>query len=610
MNSLMTVFSTVVGMSMTASYVALGVILIRLLLKRVPKIFSYLLWLAVFFRLVCPGSFTSVFSFLNVVKPAMLPDALPETLVMAGLENINYAINGTVDSSVGSTLPLDAVMGVSPLSMMMLTGSMVWITGVMVLLIWNIFSYFKIAGKIKTATLLDASLPHIYETDQISTPFVFGFRRPRIYLPAGISSRELPYVLAHETVHIKRRDYLIKPAAFLLLIIHWFNPLMWLCFALMVKDMEMSCDETVIRNKGQEIKADYSNSLLALAVQKNSFWQATPLAFGENNIKERIKNVIHYRKPRVWIGAAIIIVITALMIGFIANPINGTATGQKTYSGYAVDKLLANKTPYVGNASKVIALIDAMPLPEGVVRDKVELQTSAEPYGITINYRINNASAITAEDGIIGNVFDRNAILLFALVDNVQIINIRFADSTGQLEGYSWSKSRSRIEQVMQGDVRLYSDNIGKLKELIDRLSSVYVSYGYTDGNTVANNANKVKNCLEKIMTSPMASSNPYDYLNAHPAEVETIIAMDEKALPYLFSEFAKGGQTGLKGSLMEILCRKILGSEDIKYASTNHQDWYDSYKKHIQEITDKNSLVWVQDHYPKGVLILGGEQN
>jgi len=609
MNSLMTVFSTVVDMSMTASYVALGVILIRQLLKRAPKIFSYLLWLAVFFRLVCPGSFTSVFSFLNVIKPAMQPDALPEVLVMAGLGNINDAINGTVNSSVGSTLPLVAAMDVSPLSMMMLLGSMVWMAGVMVLLIWNIFSYFKIAGKIKTATLLDASLPDIYETDQISTPFVFGFRRPRIYLPAGISPRELPYVLAHETVHIKRRDYLIKPAAFLVLIIHWFNPLMWFCFALMVKDMEMSCDETVIRNKGQEIKEDYSNSLLALAVQKNSFWQATPLAFGANNIKERIKNVIHYRKPGVWIGTAAVVMIVALMIGFVANPVNDTAAGQETYAGYAVDKLLANKTPYVGNASKVIALIDAMPLPKGVVRDKVELQTSTAPYGLTIQYRINDDSAISAENGMIGDVFGRNAILLFSLVDNVEVINIKFTDSAGKYEGYSTTYLRSRIEQIMQRDVRVYAESADLLKELLTRLEHAYFSLG-NEGNTAVNKAKQIELCLEKIMSSPLPSSNPYDYIKAHQAEYNIILAMDEQALPYLFSEFAKGGQTGLKGSVMEILCRKILGSEDIKYASTNHQDWYDAYKKHIEEITDKNSLAWVQDHYPKGVLILGGEQN
>ncbi|AHF09486.1 MULTISPECIES: M56 family metallopeptidase [Dehalobacter] len=609
MNSLMTVFSTVVDMSITASYVALGVILIRLLLKRAPKIFSYLLWLAVFFRLVCPGSFTSVFSFLNVVRPAMQPDALSETLVMAGLENINYAINGTINGSVGSTLPLVAAMGVSPLPMLMLLGSMVWIAGVTVLLIWNIFSYFKIAGKIKTATLLDASLPHIYETDQISTPFVFGFIRPRIYLPAGISPRGLPYVLAHETVHIKRRDYLIKPAAFLILIIHWFNPLMWLCFALMVKDMEMSCDETVIRNKGQGVKADYSNSLLALAVQKNSFWQAAPLAFGENNIKARIKNVIHYRKPGVWIGTAAVVAIVALMIGFVANPVNDTAAGQETYAGYAVDKLLANKTPYVGNAVKVIALIDAMPLPEGVVRDKVELQTSTAPYGLTIHYRINDDSAISAEDGMIGDVFGRNAILLFSLVDNVEVINIKFTDSVGKYEGYSTTYLRSRMEQMMQRDVRVYAESADLLKELLTRLEHAYFSLG-NEGNTAVNKAKQIELCLEKIMSSPLPSSNPYDYIKAHQAEYNIILAMDEQALPYLFSEFAKGGQTGLKGSLMEILCRKILGSEDIKYASTNHQDWYDAYKKHIQEITDKNSLIWVQDHYPKGVLILGGEQN
>ncbi|UZN01087.1 M56 family metallopeptidase [Lysinibacillus sp. MHQ-1] len=144
-------------------------------------------------------------------------------------------------------------------------GSLIWITGIVILLLFSILSYLKILVKVRTATLVK---DNIYETDQIDTPFVCGFLKPKIYIPIGMSDHELSYILLHEKIHIMRRDYLIKPFAFMLLIIHWFNPLMWLSYALMSKDMEMSCDESVVNKMGHQIKGSYSTSLLTLSVSK------------------------------------------------------------------------------------------------------------------------------------------------------------------------------------------------------------------------------------------------------------------------------------------------------------------------------------------------------
>lgn len=152
------------------------------------------------------------------------------------------------------------------------------------------------------------------------TPFVFGFLKPRIYIPAGMSEQELSHILLHEQTHIDRRDYLVKPLMFLLVILHWFNPLMWLSFVLMSKDMEMSCDEVVIRKLGPQVKSSYSGSLLGFSARRSGLMTGSPLAFGESSVKARIKHILAYRKPTSRSMAACTLLIVILLIGCTANP--------------------------------------------------------------------------------------------------------------------------------------------------------------------------------------------------------------------------------------------------------------------------------------------------
>ena len=324
MNVLQVLFTTVLNMSITASFVAMGVIVARLMLKKMPRIFSYALWSAVLIRLVLPISFTSTFSFLSVIKPgtqqttgaiAYVPynvSLMQTPGIDVGADNINKAANGSLPQAVqtGSVNPLQIVMAIL---------SVVWVVGVAVLIIYSVISYLKVINKVKTSTLVR---DEIFETDRISTPFVCGFIKPKIYIPTDILQRELPYILAHERVHIKRLDYLIKPFAFLVLSVHWFNPFMWLSFFLMSKDLEMSCDESVLKISGDETRTNYSHSLLALATGKRQLLSGSPLAFGESNVKARIKNVINYKKPAFGVVVVALIATVALVVLFTANPKN------------------------------------------------------------------------------------------------------------------------------------------------------------------------------------------------------------------------------------------------------------------------------------------------
>lgn len=473
MNSLQVLFTTVLNMSITASFVAVGVILARLILKKMPKIFSYALWSAVLMRLVFPVSFTSTFSFLRVIKPGMqqTPGALtyvPYNIGFMPTPGIDVGVNG-INKAVNSSLP-QAVLtaSVNPMQIVMAVLSIVWVAGVALLILYSVISYLKVMNNVKTSTLLR---DEIYETDRIITPFVCGFIKPKIYIPTDISQNELSYILVHERVHIKRLDYLIKPFAFLVLSVHWFNPLIWFSFFLMSKDLEMSCDESVLNISGDETRANYSQSLLALATGKRQLLSGSPLAFGESNAKARIKNVLNYKKPPFWVVVAALIATVALFVLFTANPKNDLLATTGVHSGYKTETLMANKTLYVGNNSKVVALIDAMPLPTGVVRDSVKLQTSATPYGITIHYTANDL------EGIKSAFSYRNAILLLSLVDNVDVINCEISDNTDKAKASfstsTFSYTRVMAEQLMGGDVRHYASNTDTIITLIDRLNSI-----------------------------------------------------------------------------------------------------------------------------------------
>jgi len=605
MNALQVLFTTVLNMSITASFVAIGVIFARLILKRVPRIFSFVLWSAVLIRLVFPASFTSTFSLLSVIKPEQQTSGalayVPYNVGLMQTPGIDVGVDG-ISKAVNSSLP-QAVIGasVNPMQIVMAILSIVWVVGVAMLILYSVISYRKVINNVKTATLVS---DNIFETDRIVTPFVCGFIKPKIYIPTDILQNELSYIVAHERVHIKRLDYLIKPFAFLVLSVHWFNPLMWISFFLMSKDLEMSCDESVLRISGDETRANYSQSLLALATGKRQLLSGSPLAFGESNAKARIKNVLNYKKPSFWVVVAALIATFALVVLFTANPKNDLLA-KGVYSGYKTETLMANKTLYVGDNSKVVALIDAMPLPAGVVRDSIQLQTSATPYSITIHYTVSEL------EGLNNTYAFRNPILLFSLVDNVDVIYSSILDITSKpsTSTSTFPYTREMAEKLMGGDVRHYASNADTLITFIDRLNSIPFGKKITapDTNKITAqgpNENQIEKYLAIIMSSPQISSNPQDYIKAHENEYNAILAMDHKALTYLFSEFKKGGQNGLKGHIMINLCRTILGGEDIRSAITTPQDWYDTYKDHIQRMVNENGIDWVHQNAPKGSLI------
>lgn len=319
------IFLRVFNMSVTASYVLLALLVIRLLLKRAPKKYSYLLWSVAAFRLSCPVSFSSIFSLFNA-KPFDMTIAqsgggaalryIPDDVGVMAVPKVTTGIP-TMNAFVRDSLPAAApAASVNPLQIWIFIGAILWFVGMAALLVYSVAAVIRLKRLVATAIRLKGN---VYESDRIRSPFVLGFIQPRIYIPFGLGEKEKGYILKHESYHLKRKDHLIKPFAFLILAVHWFNPLVWLAFALMTRDMEMSCDEKVLDATGADLAKEYGMSLLAFAANRR-FPAAGPLAFGEAGIRERVKNILRFRKSKRWVTRLAASVCMVAIAACAANP--------------------------------------------------------------------------------------------------------------------------------------------------------------------------------------------------------------------------------------------------------------------------------------------------
>ncbi|MGI5895019.1 MAG: M56 family metallopeptidase [Candidatus Merdivicinus sp.] len=591
-----TIFDTILQMTVTASLCIPVILLIRLFLKKAPRVFSYALWSVVLFRLLCPISFESVLSLIpstKVVEPTG-QTGLPFQ-VSTNVPAIDTPVNQYLGSHYyeGVTVPEGFSLDLSRIA------AVIWLMGCILLLGISLISLFRLRKKLRGAVWEEAN---IYQARGLETAFVLGFFRPKIYLPEGLSEKERQYILLHEQTHIRRKDYLIRLAAFAALCLHWFNPLVWLAFFVSSRDMEMSCDEAVLKKLGNEVKKDYSTSLLSLASGRR--WVGgTPLAFGEGDTKSRIKNVLSYRKPAFWVLIAAVIAVAVTVFLLAANPKESKKTVLESPFGqeYAVRELVYEgpqysftvsvesaphyrleedgtllesndwslraseeeewtdcgnleefsltaenfdslffpfldgqeemienlrqnndkawetvrkngttairyqfllqkdggiylsygyegdtasnirwlfalttdsqmaadaewlfnlRTAYIGNNSAVGALLDALNFPQP--RNGFSLQTNAQPYGLTVNFNEDASDLLP---------YEKNAVLLFALIDNLDEITYQFA-SQAPVYTRDWAE-----KWIELSDVRVKSEE--ELFSLLNLLN------GIVDGETI-----------------------------------------------------------------------------------------------------------------------------
>ena len=306
-------FLEIVNRSIAASWIVIAVLVLRLCLKKTPKWVNVLLWGIVAVRLIFPFSIESALSLIpsaETVSPSIMMETAPS--VQTGVPALDQVINPVIDHSLSPAPGASA----NPLQIWIPVLTVIWLLGVAALFLYSAVSYRRLRRRVCEAVILR---DNIYQSENVCSPFVLGIIRPKIYLPYHMDKREMDHVIAHEQTHIRRRDHWWKPLGFLLLTVHWFNPLLWLAYILLCRDIELACDEKVIREMGSEQRADYTQALVSCSVSRRSI-AACPLAFGEVGIKERVKSVMNYKKPAFWIVLASVVVCAVAAVCFLTDP--------------------------------------------------------------------------------------------------------------------------------------------------------------------------------------------------------------------------------------------------------------------------------------------------
>lgn len=609
------------NMSLTAGVVILFVLLARLLLRRAPKTFSYALWAVVLFRLLCPVSLSSGLSLFSLVDAPVSEqntmEYIPPNIVHMEEPEVNLPLPG-VSEVINRTLPSgEEQLVADPLAAPVVIATWVWMAGIAALLIYSIVSLLRLRRKLMSSARLR---DNIRLADQISSPFVMGLFRPKIYLPSSLSGDEREYIILHEQYHIRRGDHIVKLLAFAALCVHWFNPLVWLAFFLSGKDMEMSCDEAVLRKLGPEIRSAYSQSLLSLATGRRVIG-GTPLAFGEGDTKSRIKNTLKWKRPAVGIVAAAVVVCAVVIAVCALNPQKGEEQGIGAAEG-DTGAAASDGTDDPVRADLLDAAVSA------AVWEFVEQQsfyeTNEEWFCCESHIILDTEDSVfSSEDGVFEeqltvyavadykayDVSNQGLTVEWAWTIPAAVITFAVADGdtytvtdfwTPRDGGYYEEDVMDRFPRSLWDDV---CDNTEKREAdslaLDQACCAQAVRYSGVDTGAI------IARLFEEIASSPATASDPGDYINAHYAERRELLCYGDYTLRYIFSEFLAGGQTGLKGHLMRIIMEELIGGEVIKLAADTGQEYFDAWLTMARRVQAEQGNTYVQERLPKAWMLL-----
>ena len=306
-------FLNILNMSIAASWLILAVVLLRFLLKKAPKWIIILLWGIVALRLAVPFSFESALSLIPSAETFNAHNIQYETpAISSGIPAVNNAVNPVL----GETFAPNSVGSINPLYIWTLVVSAIWLVGIAAMLLYAVISYVRVRQSVAERVPYEGN---IFLCDHVKSPFILGLVRPKIYLPSSMDAASMEPVIAHEKAHLTRCDHWWKPVGFLILTVHWFNPLCWIAYVLLCRDIELACDEKVIRQMDLNGKKQYSTALLEFSTGRRLV-TICPLAFGEVGVKERVKNVLNYKKPAFWLIVVAIIACGVVTVCFATNP--------------------------------------------------------------------------------------------------------------------------------------------------------------------------------------------------------------------------------------------------------------------------------------------------
>ena len=423
------IFTTLLTLSWQAGVIALVVALVRLPLRRAPRWAVCALWALVALRLLLPVTLESPVSLqAEEAPPIRAYHAIQQRETDDADTPADAVPSQSPDTPVTPAVPLTPTVSAAD-NALTNTGAVsltrmlpwLWLTGVGCMLLYMALSYLRMWAKVRKAPRLYSN---VYRCGDFGTPFVLGLFSPRIYLPDGLPEDDLPQVLAHERCHIRRGDHIVKPLAFLLLSLHWFNPALWLAYVLLGRDMERACDELALKNADAAGRAAYTRALVSCAARPRTA-AVCPLAFGEIAVKERVKSVLHYKKPALWAAVLLVIAAAVIAVCLLTKPQSKTLTDP---SQWDAQQLYALRTQYVGDNAAVGAILDALGLPEmGDTADNdtyaysIRLDRNKEPMGVTVCYTFENALPERSVEW--NRQMAQRSYVVMALVDNIEWVS-------------------------------------------------------------------------------------------------------------------------------------------------------------------------------------------
>ena len=635
-----TVFLELVKLSLIGSLFAAAVMLVRLVFRKAPKWLFCVLWAVVALRLICPVSIES-----NV---SLVPDRLASGQIITNVGNeyigdvdIIYESNAGYSNAIEAgrqpiysndgyyvvtekdSLEAPKTVGETVYPIL----SWIWVAGVVLMLTYTAVSYFLLRKKMEEATQLRNN---IWQCEQVDSPFVLGFVKPRIYLPYTITDSDMVNVIAHEQAHIQRKDHWWKPIGFLLLSIHWFNPVLWSAYILLCRDIEAACDEKVIKHMEKDEMRAYSTALLHCSVHRRRI-AACPLAFGETGVKERIKRVMNYKKPAFWIVILLIVVSVLVSALLLTNPTAENSLIRKIVKqkGYTI---IEQQTETITLSLPVSSLPERIFSEEGIEFSEGEI-TAYQDETATIYLK----SAQFSNEGTdqlyfcFDFIFDLpkdggKTIYPFKVEKNGLTDVVRVTDGSIRAENQVFDAAVSERGQGSFEKIWFYvsTEAIKKAEGQIgfdiqlNMLSYLKEGKNYEEVFDQANGEEKLLLLIDEIVNNPdcAASSNPFDFIEAKRPLYNEIISYGSSAVD-CFVEQLRSGENGLQGYIMAVACADItgIGDKDLGADWATAQEWLALYDKKASNIASIHSQIYAVKEvtYESGVYnftIVAGENS
>ena len=625
-------FEKLLSMSLPAGWLILAVTLLRLALYRAPRWTRMVLWALVGVRLTVPLSLESPVSLVPqraVAAPAIRPETAAELPFASG----------------GHTAAVSDAPAAGPDLLAVL--SWIWLVGVVVLLGYALLSVLRLRRQVAEAAVLEGE---VWQCDRIDTPFILGVFRPRIYLPSALPPQALGPVLAHERAHLARGDHWWKPLGFLLLAVYWFHPLVWLAYGLFCRDLELACDERVVRKLDETGRKVYSQALLTCSVDRRTL-AACPLAFGEGSVKGRIQAVLHYRRPAFWLVLAAVAACIAAAACFLTDPVRDPTlewarnlTADQVASVELVVMPQSQDKQYKRfSAEEIPAVVELLNQSRGS-----RVRNRDFPEGQAIWLYVTLTDGTRHEIGNVGNTylaidgvwygspydwlstwgdaysegdaplpegyFDRILTLEHVLEISGKGEELTWSD----MDGFTYTEAGSGLYIRFYPVEGPYSLSVGgagpsgwiMYANLTCESSgeSVDIRTGDVEAFLRDQEAwwNGTAELFAAIAAAPASSSSPQDYLDAHPEEHQKLLDGGTDTLRYIFAQFLAGSQTGLEGHLMRLVLDELAPEAQLKLEADTGQEYFDAWRENAERVWGEHGTAeWMEENQPAMWLML-----